>query len=290
MAKKQPSTAQKRITWHTAFFDAIRLELEAYRQYLTFAFELPLNAEPLRIDALIIKEPGATIDKDLGRIFRRVNVVEYKNPDDTLTIQDFHKVAAYTRLYLSQHETPMTDITISFVISRYPRELFKGLTAFEYGIIEAYRGIYYITGEKHIPVQIVLVPELPEADNLWLRHLSNKLNREGMGKVIRAGWSKVKSSPIKAYLYQVFQANPEMLKELMIMERATVDQILEEIGWSAERRAEGKVEGRAEGRVEGRELMALTIAKKLIGRGWNAEEVAETAELDIDKVRLLYTE
>jgi hypothetical protein len=38
------------VTWHTAFYDAIRLELYRYRDVLSFEFEHPLNAEPLRID------------------------------------------------------------------------------------------------------------------------------------------------------------------------------------------------------------------------------------------------
>lgn len=65
-------------------------------------------------------------------------------------------------------------------------------------------------------------------------------------KVIGAGELKARSPYIKAYLYQICQANPELLKELLLMKRVTADQVLEEIGWSAERRAEGKREGKLE--------------------------------------------
>jgi hypothetical protein len=82
---------KKRVTWHTAFFDAIRLELEAYIQRLTFMFELPLIAEPLRIDTIIIKEPDVQIDKPIGRIFRQCNIIEYKSPEDILSLWHFHK-------------------------------------------------------------------------------------------------------------------------------------------------------------------------------------------------------
>ncbi|MDR0561257.1 MAG: hypothetical protein LBG73_01035 [Spirochaetaceae bacterium] len=273
MAKTHPQGVKKeRITWHTAFFDAIRLELEDYLPGLTFSFELPLGAEPLRIDAVILKEPDLRIDKAIGWIFRRVNVIEYKSPEDTLTIGDFHKVAAYARLYLSQYDAAMTDIAISFIVSRRPRELLRELTALEYGITQAYPGIYHIAGEKHIPVQIAVAPELAEAEYLWLRSLTNKLNREGMGRIIREGGLRVKSPHIKVYLYQVFQANPEMLKELLIMERATVDQILEEIGWSAERRAEGRTQGKKE---ERRSVL------ELINRGYTLEQLKQALTAEV---------
>ncbi|MDR2746641.1 MAG: hypothetical protein LBB77_04260, partial [Treponema sp.] len=61
------------ITWHTAFRDGIRLTFLPYRDVLSFEFEYPLNTEPLRIDAVIIKkQPDAVIDNPLGAIFRGV--------------------------------------------------------------------------------------------------------------------------------------------------------------------------------------------------------------------------
>jgi hypothetical protein len=90
-----------------------------------------------------------------------------------------------------------------------------------------------------IPIQIVVCPELPEEEDLWLKHLNNDLDLTGMQKVIGAGKTKARSPYIKAYLYQICQANPELLKELMLMKRVTADQILEQIGWSAAGRAEG---------------------------------------------------
>ncbi|MDR3147482.1 MAG: hypothetical protein LBU00_03785, partial [Treponema sp.] len=88
------------ITWHTAFRDGIQLTFLPYRDVLSFEFEYPLNTEPLRIDAVIIKKrPQAVIDKPLGAIFRRVNIVEYKSPGDYLAVADYHKAWAYARLY-----------------------------------------------------------------------------------------------------------------------------------------------------------------------------------------------
>lgn len=54
------------VTWHTAFRDGIRLTLYPYRDVLSFEFEYPLNREPLRIDAVIIKKRGEAVMGENG--------------------------------------------------------------------------------------------------------------------------------------------------------------------------------------------------------------------------------
>ena len=79
-----------RILWHPAFVQAFRHELEGYLDMLTFESEYQLTTEPLRIDLLIIKkEKGVVIEKNIARIFRSCNVVEYKSPSDHVTIEGF---------------------------------------------------------------------------------------------------------------------------------------------------------------------------------------------------------
>ena len=277
--KPQQEHTEPRITWHTAFFDAIRLVLEGYHDWLQFIFEHSLTDEPLRVDAIIIKDPHIEIDKDIGRIFRQYNIAEYKSPDDSLTIMDFHKVLSYAHLYASPNKGHITDMTISFVVSRYPREMIKRLQqVYHYHISKQCEGIYYVSGEL-IPIQIVVSPRLPEDDNLWLKHLSNKLNIEGMNKIIEASKEKAERAYIRAYMHQLFQANPELLKEIMNMQRLTVKQILEEAGWTAEWEARGE--------VQGEEKRAIKIARNLIPLGLSIEQIAKAAELDIDKVKEL---
>jgi hypothetical protein len=47
-----------RVTWHTGFSNAIRIELSAYGEGLGYEFEHPLSREPLRIDGIIRKKEG----------------------------------------------------------------------------------------------------------------------------------------------------------------------------------------------------------------------------------------
>ena len=41
------------------------------------------------------------IQKNIGRIFRQYNIIEYKSPEDNLDIDDFYKVYAYACIYKS---------------------------------------------------------------------------------------------------------------------------------------------------------------------------------------------
>jgi predicted transposase YdaD len=76
----------------------------------------------------------------------------------------------------------------------------------------------------------------------------------------------------------------------------TLEKVLEEVGltkkWKTEGIAEGKAEGIAEGEARGeaagREEKALEIARNLIQKGWSIEEIAETINLGIDKIKPLY--
>ncbi|MDR2793876.1 MAG: hypothetical protein LBB61_09475, partial [Treponema sp.] len=98
MSKEKPEGGKKkeRIAWHPAFYGALRLELEDYLDVLSFEAEHQLTTEPLIIDVIIVKKPaGVKIEKNIGRIFRERNIIEYKSPQDYLTEGDFHKGLAY---------------------------------------------------------------------------------------------------------------------------------------------------------------------------------------------------
>jgi hypothetical protein len=45
------------------------------------------------------KAKGAVIKKNIGVIFREHNLLEYKSPDDCVSVEDFYKVYGYACLY-----------------------------------------------------------------------------------------------------------------------------------------------------------------------------------------------
>ena len=87
---------EKRIQWHPAFDAAMQIELEEEAGNLIFEPEYLLSKKPLQMDILIIKKNrNIAIKKNIGQIFRRYNVIEYKSPDDNLSVDDFYKVYGY---------------------------------------------------------------------------------------------------------------------------------------------------------------------------------------------------
>jgi hypothetical protein len=220
------------IDWHTAFYDAIQLELEAYEDALTFEFEHPLNTNPLIIDAVIIKKNrNIVIKKNIAKIFRATNIIEYKSPEDTLTVSDFHKAIAYTHLYCSTVDNAViNDITLSFVLNRNPGKVLEHITnVCKYKITQKIPGIYVVKGDI-IPIQIIETKLLPEDDNLWLKELHGGLNNAIFQKIIKIGNTKLDSNHINAYLHAILMANKDRMEVLFMNERAEFQEMLVRTG------------------------------------------------------------
>ncbi len=89
-----------KIQWHPGFIAAVDLELGADREHLTYEKEYNLNRKPLQIDLLVLKkERGRRLENEIGRLFRKYNLMEYKSPQDRLDIDTFYKAQAYACLY-----------------------------------------------------------------------------------------------------------------------------------------------------------------------------------------------
>jgi hypothetical protein len=148
VAKKPRSTAS-RTPWHPAFVQAFQLELEQYGDILEFIPEFPLAREPLRIDLIIIKKlKDVPIEKNIAAMFRGTNIIEYKGPDDYVSVEDFYKVYGYACLYAAMNKVPITDLTISFAGSREPEALVKHLEGVrKYKVRRESGGIYRVEGD-----------------------------------------------------------------------------------------------------------------------------------------------
>lgn len=172
----------QRIQWHPGFYGAAELELIADRDALEFHREFSLSKEPLRVDLLIIKKRrDVVVSNEIGRIFRTYNVIEYKSPDDTLTVDDFFKTLGYACLYKGLGETvnriPADQLTVSVFHERYPQKLADELTRLGLTVREAFPGVYYVDGMGPLRVQIVATGRL-EVGRHSLRLLSKNASRE----------------------------------------------------------------------------------------------------------------
>ena len=125
------NTNDDKIQWHPAFDAALQIELEDEAEYLEFEPEHLLSKKPMQIDVLVKNEKDVKIKKNIGRIFRQYNIIEYKSPDDKLNIDDFYKTYGYACLYKSEtgdvDQIPATELTITFVCYHYPVKMLQKL-------------------------------------------------------------------------------------------------------------------------------------------------------------------
>ena len=117
------------IQWHPTFFADVQVELRKESEKLSFQSEYQLSKKPMEIDVLIIKKKTEEpIEKNIGRIFRKYNIVEYKSPTDYLGIDDFYKVYGYACFYKAdtgqENEIPVEELTITFVSTPVSRNRF----------------------------------------------------------------------------------------------------------------------------------------------------------------------
>lgn len=217
--KHEPVSTTTAAQWHPAFFGSLQIEFEQEADKLIFENEHQLSTKPMAIDVLIIKKiSNEPLRKNIGRIFRKYNIIEYKSPDDYLSIDDFYKVYGYTCFYKydspTVDEIKITDVTITFVSERYPYKLIKHLiNTKKYTISKYTAGIYYINGDI-IPIQIIVRKRLSQRENLWLSSLTNRLTEKEQAKQLLKEYNKNPKNPLyKSVMNIIVNQNSNIFKE-----------------------------------------------------------------------------
>ena len=242
---KTINTFSSRTEWHPAFVEAIQLELNKYRDILTFEPELQLTAQPLKIDVLVIKKcQEVKIEKNIGRIFRTYNVIEYKSPDDYLSIEDYDKTQVYSRFYAVNRGVRTKDMSVTLVSTRKPIKLLNYLTSeTPYLVRLEQAGIYLVEGDTS-PTQIIVSKELSEKVNLWLTNLNNRLTINKLRRVLSATSKLTKNTPVRAYINVLIEENTTTFKELKMGKK--FDAVMKEMGFIDRWEAQGQARGQAD--------------------------------------------
>ena len=170
------------IQWHLGFCAAMELELREYVDKLEFHREYPLSRKPLLIDLLVVeKTDDFEISNDIGQIFQKHNIMEYKSENDTLNEDTYFKVMAYAYLYKSSEkhvgDIDINSVTITFVRERKPEKLLKWFSDNDYKVYEKTSGIYYVEKDGFIKTQVVVTAEVGEKEHIFLKILKRRLKR-----------------------------------------------------------------------------------------------------------------
>ena len=179
--------ARDKVFWHEAFAHASQLEFFNYRDSLAFKDEHQLSKEALIIDMVVIKkEPGVKIKKNIGRIFRGHNIVEFKSEKDSLTVSGYNKALGYAHLYSSFTPADILDMTVTFVVTIHPRDLLAYL-ANNRELDVNYDGVgIYLVGGEALPVQIIEAKKLPRAENPFITMLHSSMDAKEANEAIVA--------------------------------------------------------------------------------------------------------
>lgn len=276
------NTKDDKIQWHPAFDAALQIELGDEAKYLEFESEHMLTKKPMQIDVLIKNDKHVKIRKNIGRIFRQYNIIEYKSPKDDLNIDDFYKTYAYACIYKADTEAvdriQATELTISFVCYHYPRAMLNKLERDRGITVEsADDGIYYLLGDA-IPIQLIVVPALSKENNYWLNNLRNDLKSGGEIRRFIELYEKNKNSKLyQALADTIMRANWEEVKEERKMCEALKELFADDL-------RESELKGRNAGKIEGK----IELVIKKYGKGCTVEETAEMLEESPAVIQQIY--
>ncbi len=283
--------APDKLQWHPAFCAAAGLEFHEDIERLELKPEYNLSKEPIRIDLLIIKE-GSTgqIKNEIGHIMKKYNVIEYKSPEDALTIDDFYKTIGYACLYKGYGEyvdaVPINELTISIFREARPEKMFLTLQRYGHKIEERYPGIYYVTEYLPIPAQIIVTQELEPGEHRSLKILSNHAKKEDVEEFLRKaeGMNTPRDRQnVEAVLQVSVRANDELYRE--IRRDANMCDALRELMKDdlEDARKMGEAKGKAEGKIMGEAKIIL----KMNHSGMSPENIASITGKDLDEIHAI---
>ena len=273
--------ADTKIQWHPGFVAAMDLEFKENRDDLIFEKEYNLNTKPLEADLLIIKKnPRTKLENEIGEFFRGHNLLEYKSPRDSLNINTFYKVQGYACLYKAAGAAggriDENDITTAIVREGKPEGLFQSLEEKGIPITPAHKGIYHITEGCLFPMQVLVTKELDMEAHIWLKSLSENLQKEDVEKLLKCvnGLEREYDREMADSVLRVsVDANEQLIRELMedgsmyesLMELMEPQiQILTRKSWD-EGLEQGRIQGQKQGQQEG--IKGAVIALRGFGHG-----------------------
>ena len=214
--------ATPRSDWHTGFEALLRIETYKYGNSIRLLTEEVLGEEPPRADyVVLIEDEKVEFDKDIFKIFRKHNILEYKNPHDSLNERVIRKIAAYAYLYIgiAEHEGDIKadEVTISIFRAVKNPKLFKAMERAGNLTKGDAPGIYRVTGITDIPFQIVITGELQGEEYAAYRALTDKAAEKDVEHIIIAA-DREKTDNLRDHYRVLIELlavkNPQIFEEI----------------------------------------------------------------------------
>ena len=295
------------VEYHYGFYAAIHFDYDVARLDLTFRQEHELGDRPVRLDMAIVKRnKERRLTDPIGRAFKKHNILEYKSPGDSLSIDDLYKVQGYACIYKSLGKTvnaiPIEELAVSIFCHAYPRKLFALLKATGFSVEGPHEGIYHVEGPLCVPTQVVAISRLPGGGYEELKILAPNAKREDVVRFLDRA-SQGPSEHASAILRVSMAANKALYQKLR--EEGPMRDVFEDIFHKelakertegltegrreglTEGRREGLTEGRREGLTEGRREERANIISRMLAGGMTPEQISDLIALPLAEVLAL---
>lgn len=279
------NTEATQIDWHSGFAGGLALSFRKYRADIEIEREHSLSNEPLRIDFMVIKkDPARVISNSVGRMFRKYNIIEYKNPTDALNIDVVWKCIGYAGIYKGYGETidaiPDNELTISIFRNSKPVKLLSDLTKNGRTVKNTWPGIYEIEGLSCLPLQIVIPPELKEDDFLALQIMMPNADADAVRAFLKEATAYTEKSDRQdadAVLNVSNLSNTALFQK--IKEEPTMYDSLKNLMSEEFEAAETR------GETRGREQERNHMLENMLRNGKTPEEISSFTGIDLAIVR-----
>ena len=158
-------------------------------------------------------------EKAIFSIFRKINILEYKNPHDALNRRVLRKVCGYANLYIgvAEHEgeRPEDQVTISIFWAVKNPELFEEMEKDGTLVRDETPGIYHVKDYTNFPIQIIITGELKGEGYAAYRALTDKADEADVERIIE-GVGQEKDDAVREHyrvlLRLVIEKNPQFIE------------------------------------------------------------------------------
>ena len=220
LAELKKLRATPRSDWHAGFEALLRIETHKYADLVHIRTEEEIGEVPPRTDfVILVEDEQVEWEKAIFKIFRGINILEYKNPHDSLNERVLRKVCGYANLYIgmAEHEDERSpeQVTISIFRAVKNTELFDEMEKKGALVRNEISGIYYVKGYTDLPFQIIITSELKGEEYAAYRALTDKADKADVERIIE-GVGQEKDDVLREHyrvlLQLVIEKNPQFIE------------------------------------------------------------------------------
>ncbi|MDR2749916.1 MAG: hypothetical protein LBC41_04575 [Clostridiales bacterium] len=127
------------------------------------------------LNALIELKDGVKLSCNIGRAFRKTNLIDIRSEFLDFKERSFNKLLAEAYLYSSENRVRLEDMTATVLLAKRPSELYPCLQemASFYPMKTVSEGLMHIKADNLL-VQLAVCEDLSYEENLWLRAYAEK--------------------------------------------------------------------------------------------------------------------